>query len=115
MEYELVNAYLEKLSFAEPYTSLDEETRKKVVFSAGEVLSGEFPISKITERASALQVLFMIEGESEQFAMLQRQGATSYSNKGVSVTFNGTDVAPSVLKLLKPAYGTSKKSFGWFV
>ncbi|WP_390217647.1 hypothetical protein [Halobacillus seohaensis] len=42
----------------------------------------------------------MLEGESEEFSKYKRHGVESFSTKGVSVSFNGDDISPEVLKLL---------------
>lgn len=107
MEFDSVNAYLDKLRRADGYKSLAQGEREAEVFTAGEMLKDYFPEDKITDRAVALQVLYNIEGESETYAMLKRQGVKSYSVKDVSVTFEGSGISPDVINLLQPKRGAS--------
>lgn len=113
MVFKDVDSYLARLFNNQPYMNLQPEDREKAVFEAQEMLTDDFPISKLTPRAVGLQVMFMMEGEEESLARLARLGVTSYSNKGVSVTFNGSNISPAVMKILHKGYG--KKRFGWLV
>lgn len=97
---ETVKIYLALLPNTAAFSALKELDQDKHIFAALELLKDNFPIEKLTDRAVALQVLFMIEGEEEEFAKLQRQGVKSYSVKGVSVTFDGKGIAPSVIDIL---------------
>ncbi len=84
------------------YEELEDTDRDKVIFGAHELLKDNFNEDSITDRAVALQVLYMLEGGEEEFSKLKRHGVKSYSVKGVSVTFDGTEIAPSVIQLLEP-------------
>ncbi|MDY0395423.1 hypothetical protein ACFSMW_13505 [Virgibacillus halophilus] len=95
-----IKAYLERMYGNELFKELSEPEQEKIVFAAHELLKDYAPEDKITDRVVALQVLFMLEGEEEEYAKLKRHGIKSYSVKGVSVTFEGTEIAPAVLKLL---------------
>lgn len=102
MDFSVINAYLQKLHYAAPYKKLEQQAQESIVFEAQELLKDHFDESKLNERAIALQVLFMIEGEEEEYAKLKRHGVKSYSVKGVSVTFEGHNISPDVMALLRP-------------
>jgi hypothetical protein len=103
MEFIQVDEYLNKLHYNEPYLKLESAAKEAIVFTAEELLRDQFKESKITARVIALQVLFMLEGEDEEFSKYKRHGVQSFSTKGVSISFNGSNIAPDVLAVLKPA------------
>ncbi|PAE17288.1 hypothetical protein CHH91_04595 [Virgibacillus sp. 7505] len=100
MDFQTINAYLESIFNSDAYTALDNDARKKAVFSATELLKDKFDESKLTDRAVAIQVMYMLEGEEEYFAVLKRHGITSYSTKGVSVSISVGSISPDVLTIL---------------
>lgn len=104
MEFESVDTYLKNMYGADAYLKLDDTNKVKIVFSALESLKLVAPEDKLTPRLAAIQVLYVLEGEDHGYAMLKRQGVTSYANKGVSASFDDSsgDVAPSILVILKP-------------
>lgn len=104
-----VKLYMMKLPNTDGFFALDTLEQDKAIFGAFELLKDHFPIEKLTDRAVALQVLFMLEGEDGEFAMLQRQGVKSYSVKGVSVSFEVSGIAQSVIDIL---VGTPRASVG---
>lgn len=90
------------------------EEQLKLVFAAKEILKDNYKEYGITERAVALQTLYMVEGEEEEFARLKRHGASSLSASGTSVNFNTTgtvDIAPSVQNMLS-AYAKGATNTG---
>lgn len=95
-----VKLYLQKLPNAGGFFELDELEQNKQIFAALELLKDHFDENKLSDRAVALQVLYMLEGESEEFGKLQRHGVKSYSVKGVSVTFDGSGIAQSVIDII---------------
>jgi len=99
---ETIKDYLDCMYGNEQFKEIDNTEQGKIIFNAHEVLKDNFKEDSITDRAVALQVLYMLEGEEEEYAKLKRHGVKSYSVKGVSVTFEGTDIAPAVIKLLQP-------------
>jgi hypothetical protein len=113
MEAQAVKDYLIQLpdSVVSSYNSLTELEQGKQIFAALEVLSDHYHESKITARAAALQVLFTLEAEEEEFAKLKRHGVQSASAKGTSVTFSRVDsLSPAVVDMLgEPS--KSKKGF----
>lgn len=96
-----VKAYLDKMSGTDAYAALTDADKGKAIFSATEALLDRYDGEQITPRAAALQTLYMLEGDSEEFAMMKRQGVKSMSVKGVSVTFDGTDIAPAVVRIIE--------------
>jgi len=103
MDFTEVNAYMEKLYSAGPYFELPTHEQQTAVFEATELLADEFGADKLTPRIVALQTLYMIEGEAEDYAMLKRQGIKNLKVKDLSVEFDAAfDIAPMVLKIMKP-------------
>ncbi|WP_458463794.1 hypothetical protein [Paenibacillus sp.] len=98
-----INAYLEKLHGADEYTKLATIDRQKAVFTATELLGDYFPVDKLTPRSIALQVLYTLEGEAEEYGKLKRQGITKFATKGISVEFSGSGISPEVIQMLKPS------------
>lgn len=105
MDFASIDAYLNKLYSAKAYKTLDLHDREDVVFEAQELLESHFEVADLNEKHIAKQVLFVIEGEDEEYAKLRRNGVKSYAVKGVSVTFNdlvAAGVSPGVADLLLP-------------
>ncbi|GIO25099.1 hypothetical protein [Oceanobacillus sp. J11TS1] len=97
---ESIKAYIDKMPGNDDFLALVEEEQDKIIFSSHELLKDHYKERDITDRAVALQVLYSIEGEDEEYAKLKRHGIKSYSVKGVSVTFEGGEIAPSVIAIL---------------
>lgn len=102
MDFQSVNTYLGKMRKTAGYFDLDVTEQEKEVFEATELLKDNFEASKLTDRAVALQVIYTLEGEEEEYGKLKRHGVKSYSVKGVSVSFEGTGISPDVISLLLP-------------
>lgn len=99
-DYNVILDYLEKIDTENIFTDLSKPDKEKAIFAASEKLKDYFPIDKISIRAIALQALYSIEGEAEEYAKLKRHGVKQYSVKGVSVTFEGSGISEDVLKLI---------------
>lgn len=104
---ETVKIYMALLPNTDAFFNLSPEEQDKAIFGATELLKDKFDEEKLSDRAIALQTLFMLEGEDEEFAKLQRHGVKSYSVKGVSITFAGSGISPAVIEIVT---GTSKKA-----
>lgn len=104
-----VKLYMMKLPNTDGFFALDKLEQDEAIFGAFELLKDNFPVEKLTDRVVALQVLYMLEGEGEEFAMLKRQGVKSYSVKGISVTFDGSGISPDVIGIL---VGTPRAAIG---
>lgn len=113
---EEIKDYLSQMYGIELFTELDDTEQSKVIFNAYELLKDNFKESLITERAIALQVLYMLESDASDFSSLRNQGVASYSVKGVSVSFGGSEtktnsnnrnglIAPAVLAILNKNSG----------
>ncbi|WP_445506796.1 hypothetical protein [Niallia sp. 03190] len=100
--YETVDEYLNKLSNAEAYTKLSVEERQKAVFTAEELLKDHFPTKAMPVRAIALQVLYTLEGESEEFSKYKRHGVKAFATKGLSIQFEGSGISPDVINIINP-------------
>lgn len=113
MEVQTVKDYFALLpdSAVAPFNSLADPEKDKQVFAAIETLKDHYQEYDLTARAVALQVLFNLEAEGEEFAKLKRHGVQSASTKGTSLTFSRTDsLAPDVVAILgEPS--KSKKAF----
>lgn len=113
MEAQAIKDYMSKLpeSVASPFNSLSEPEKGKQIFLATESLADHYSESKLTPRVVALQILFTLEAEGEEFAKLKRHGVQSASAKGTSVTFSRSDsLSPAVVDILgEPS--KSKKGF----
>lgn len=97
---ESIKAYLKKMPGGDSLLDLEDKEQEKIIFSSFELLKDHYKEKDITDRAVALQVLYSIEGEDEEYAKLKRHGIKSYSVKGVSVTFEGGEIAASVIAIL---------------
>lgn len=113
---EAIKDYLNKMYGNELFSELEEAEQEKVIFNAHELLKDNFKKSLITDRAVALQVLYMLESDESDFSSLKNQGVTSYSVKGVSVSFSSSEsktnnnnrnglIAPAVMEILSPNSG----------
>ena len=113
MEVQAVKDYFALLpdSSVAPYNALSDPEQGKQVFAAIEALKDHYNEYDLTARVVALQVLFNLEAEGEEFAKLKRHGVQSASAKGTSVTFSRSDsLAPAVVDILgEPS--KSKKGF----
>lgn len=113
---ETIEKYLNRMYGNELYEDLDESNQEKIIFNAHELLKDNFKATLITDRAVALQVLYMLESDESDFSSLRNQGVSSYSVKGVSVSFGSSEsktnksndsglIAPAVMALLNPNSG----------
>ncbi|MUK89152.1 hypothetical protein GMD78_12290 [Ornithinibacillus sp. L9] len=82
------------------YKEMEVSEQDKLIFNASELLKDNYDESKLSVRVVALQSLYMLEGEDEEYSKLKRHGVKSYSVKGVSVTFEGTNISPEVVSIL---------------
>lgn len=105
MDFASVDAYLQQLNNTQVYTDLDQETKEKAVFSAIEALKDVYRESLLNDRIAAIQTLYMLEGDDEEYAKLKRHGVSSFSTKGVSVSFDsgngsGGSISPEVVSII---------------
>lgn len=103
MESQQVTDYIKLLpeSLADPFTKLTPEEQAKQIFAATELLTDYYNLNVMTARAVALQVLFNLEAEGEEFARLKRHGVQSMSTKSTSVTFSrDNSLSPAVIDIL---------------
>jgi hypothetical protein len=103
MEAQQVKDYLNLLpnSVTAPYSSMVAAEQDKQIFLATELLSDFYREVDLTPRTVALQILFNLEAEGEEYARLKRHGVQSFSTKGTSVTFARVDsLSPAVIDIL---------------
>ncbi len=113
---ESIKEYIDRMHGNELFTELDDNAQEKIIFTAYELLKDNFKESLITDRTVALQVLYMLESDASDFSSLKNQGVSSYSVKGVSVSFGSSEsetnsnnrnglIAPAVLAILNKNSG----------
>lgn len=113
---EMIIEYINRMHGNELFIELEDDAKEKITFTAHELLKDNFKESLITDRAVALQVLYMLESDASDFSSLRNQGVSSYSVKGVSVSFGSSEsetsgnnrnglIAPAVLAILNKNSG----------
>lgn len=100
-----VKEYLAKIPNTIDFLSLSDVEIDAWIFQAEELLNDHYSPSKITTRAIALQTLYMYEGDSEDVAMLRRQGIQQFTTEGMSVTLLTAGVSPLVIDHLSGGSG----------
>jgi hypothetical protein len=118
MNFQEVDEYLHKLHYTEHYTELDVTLREKIAFTANEMLLSYFDSEYITTKVVALQTLYMIEGEAEEFAKFKRHGVKSMGVSGMSFSFDSSTISPDVIALIQKMGGkgtTGKAMLGRLV
>lgn len=93
----MVREYLDKVEGTELFNELDEDRKDKIIFSASELLSSVYPSRKLTTRAIAMQVLYMLEAGSEEFLKYKVHGVNSISAGGVSLSLDKSLISPIVI------------------
>jgi hypothetical protein len=64
MDFNSVDQYLNRMHFAELYKALEQDGKESIIFEATELLKDKFRESLLTDRIVALQVNYMLEGET---------------------------------------------------
>lgn len=102
-----IEAYLAKLPNSEPYTTLDAGLKTKVAFHAWETLRRSYGEAILTAEMAAIQILYYLEGEADEFAVYRRQGVKQVSTKDVSFQFDTGygDISPEVVKIIDELKG----------
>lgn len=98
-----VKDYIRKLPGSEQFMGQDDEVIERWIFSANETLADHIPKRKITDRITAIQVLYMYNDQAQDFAILKSQGVDTFSTEGMSVKFTDSPsgVSPSVLAIIE--------------
>lgn len=96
-----IEAYIIKLPYNEPFTSLPAEMRESIVFGSWEMLRRRFGVDLLDTEMAALQSLYVAEGEKEEFAKFKRQGVKSMGMDGMSFSFDGGNISPEVVALVE--------------
>lgn len=102
MDFVSVDQYLNKLHYADLYKSLDNNSKQTAVFEAMEMLKDRYRESLLSERIVAIQTLYMLEGEDEDFRKFRRQGVTAIRSSDLDVTFEGRGGQSSVYDPISP-------------
>lgn len=101
MDFNEVNSYLQRRSYTEAYTDLDEPTRQKIVFTAEDMLTSHYNESLLTPKIVGLQALYLVEGEAEEFSKFKRHNVKSMAVKGMNFSFDGeNEISPEAKKLI---------------
>lgn len=95
-----VKEYLAKLPGTESFLALSDAEQDRWIFQATETLNDHFRPGQITDRVVALQTIYQFEGDSEDFAVLKRQGVDTFSTEGLSVSFKSGSIAPQVIDVI---------------
>lgn len=99
-----VDAYINQLPYNDFYTSLPDETKSKVVFAAWEMLRRRFGAAVITNEMTALQTLYFVEGEKEEFAKFRRHGLSNVQVEDLRMNFSEkmvSPISPEVLAIIE--------------
>lgn len=112
MDPTAIEAYIAKLPYNEPFTSLDADFKSKLIFGSSEMLRRRYGAANITDEMVALQALYTAEGEAEEFAKFKRHGVKSMGLDGMSFSFEGANVSPEVVALIEAAAAGGDSSTG---
>ncbi|UAK17559.1 hypothetical protein [Sporolactobacillus terrae] len=102
MDFNSVDQYLKKLRYTDLYDALDQPGKEAAIFEATEVLKDHYRESLLTDRIVAVQTLYMLEGEDEDFRKYRRQGVTAMRAKDFDVTFEGREGQTSEYNPISP-------------
>lgn len=108
---EEVKSYIGQMRGNELFIGLTDPEQDQAIFTSSELLKAIYGERRVTGNTPviAFQVLFDLEAQDEHYQQLKRHGVSSFSSKGVSVSFNdNTNVAPEVLGIL----GAPRKGAG---
>jgi hypothetical protein len=98
-----VKDYLNKMPGTESFLALNDPEQEKWLFLATETLSEYIPARKITDKITAIQVLYMFKDDAEDFAVLKSQGVDTFSTEGLSVSFKDkgpSSISPVILDII---------------
>lgn len=100
MTLEEVIEYIKQLFNGQSFLSLDTDSQQKAYFTAYETLKDYYLSKDITTRIVALQTLYMIESENEEYALLRRQGITEFDSKDTRVKIQSDPISPDVKAII---------------
>lgn len=91
------------------YEELEVLDKDKSIFSAIQTLNDYFGEKRVTVRAVALQTIYEIEAEQEEYGKLKRHGLSEarYGDSQVKFDVSASHISPLVLKLLGGVSGAS--------
>lgn len=109
MNQTAIEQYLNQLPNSEIYTDLTEEARVKVVFGAWQALKRNFGEDVLTDEMAALQIIYYLEGEAEEFAKYRRMGVKQVTTKDVSFQLDTTlgAISPEVIGMIEAVKGAA--------
>lgn len=106
---EEVKIFIGKMRGTELFDALDDTEKDEIIFTSSEFLKAIYGGRRLSDSVVAFQVLFDLEAQTEHYQHLKRHGVTSFSSKGVSVSFKDSDnISPEVIGIL----GTPRKGAG---
>lgn len=94
MNQQEIEDYIALLPYNEVFTELDAETKVKVVFAAWQMLRRRFGAAVITTEMAALQTLYFVEGEKEEFAKFKRHGLSNVQVEDLRMNFSEKQTSP---------------------
>ena len=105
-----VKNYINEMPPIELLDDINGDILEKYIFDAYEDIHSLYPKVIISERMIVKQMLYKLEGESNGYAMLKRQGVETQKINDVSVTMSDNLLDPYVLFLINQQLQT--KSVG---
>lgn len=104
MNQAAIELYISRLPYSEFFVDLQQEVKDKVIFSASEMLRRRFAAAAvITDEMIALQALFVVEGEKEEFAKFKRHNLSSVQVEDLRLNFNEKgeqSISPEVVAIV---------------
>lgn len=110
LNIEKVRKYIDEMPPNELIDEIAENLLDKYIFDSYEDINSLYPMIDITERMIVKQLLYKLEGESNGYAMLKRQGVETQKINDASVTMSDNLLDPYVLFLINQQLQT--KSVG---
>ncbi len=110
LNIEKVLEYIEKLPSNPLLDGMETHELEQNIFDSYEDIHSLYPKVDITERMIVKQMLYKLEGESNGYAMLKRQGVETQKINDASVTMSDNLLDPYVLFLINQQLQT--KSVG---
>ncbi|MCJ0907704.1 hypothetical protein MTW84_00660 [Mammaliicoccus sciuri] len=110
LDTEKVIEYIEKIPFNPLLEGMGPQELEQNIFDSYEDIHSLYPKVIISERMIVKQMLYKLEGESNGYAMLKRQGVETQKINDASVTMSDNLLDPYVLFLINQQLQT--KSVG---
>lgn len=100
LDIKKVRDYIDEMPPNELINDIPEDLLDKHIFDAYEDINSLYPKIDITVRMIVKQLLYKLEGESNGYAMMKRQGVETQKINDASVTMSNSLLDPFVLFLI---------------